>query len=108
MKNTNSRTLVMVCDNHLAIMLSVLLKSLEKTYDNEKNVDIYIGRDGLYRRNIDKINRTITSDKFKIHWKTMKEAVPQHIELPKDKSTLPICAYVRICAPYFLPANVDK
>lgn len=108
MENANSITLVMVCDNHLAIMLSVLLKSLEKTYDDNKHVDIYIVSDGLYRKNIDKINRTITSDKFKIHWKTMKEAVPSHIQLPKDRSTLPICAYVRICAPHFLPQHLDK
>src|SRR5690606_5588179 len=101
-------TLVMVCDNHLAVMLSVLLKSLENTYSGSDEINIYIVNDGLVRKNIDRINRTITSDRFKLHWKTMKEAVPSEIQLPKDKSTLPVCAYIRICAPYFLPREIKR
>lgn len=108
MKAKEAITLVMVCDNHLAVMLSVLLKSLENTYKGQDDVNIYIVNDGLIKRNVDRINRTISSDRFKIHWKTMKEAVPSQIELPKDRSTLPICAYIRICAPYFLPREIKK
>lgn len=101
-------TLVMVCDNHLAVMLAVLLKSIERTYEGNDIIDIYIVNDGLYKRNVKKINQTVSSDKIKIHWKTMKEAVPNDIQLPKDRSTLPICAYIRVCAPYFLPREIKK
>lgn len=108
MKSNEPITLVLVCDNHLVIMLSVLLKSIEKTYEGNDIISVYIVNDGLYKRNIEKINQTISSDKIKIHWKTMNEAVPAHIELPKDRSTLPICAYIRLCAPYFLPKHLKR
>jgi len=108
MKNNEPITLVMVCDNHLVVMLSVLLKSIEKTYEGDQMISIYIVNDNLYKKNIKKINQTISSDLIKIHWKTMKEAVPSNIELPKDRSTLPICAYIRLCAPYFLPKNIKR
>lgn len=108
MNQINPITLVMVCDNHLVVMLATLLKSIEKCHTGTESINIYIINDGIKKANISRISRVISSDKINIFWKTMKEAIPNHIKLPKDNTTYPICAYARICAPHFLSEDIKK
>lgn len=108
MEDNAKITLVVVCDNHLVVMLAVLLKSIEIYHKNENPIDIFIINDGLYKSNVDKINNTISSKNIKIIWKNMKEAIPNGIRLPVDKTSFPVCAYARICTPHFLPSEVKK
>ena len=101
-------TLVMVCDNHLVVMLSALLKSIELSHKYGEPIDIYIIDDGISGSNIKKLNQTITSNDINIVWKNIKDAIPERFALPADRSTYPLCIYVRLFLPYFLPENLSK
>lgn len=108
MQDKNTITLVLVCDNHLVAMLAALLKSIEQNHIGEELVNIYIVDDGIAKVNIDKIKRSVTSYKIRLIWKTLKQAIPKDVNLPVDRTSFPICAYARVCAPYFLPKYIRK
>jgi len=108
MQNNDTITLVLVCDNHLVVMLGVLLKSIEQNHTGRESINIYIVNDGINKTNIDKINRCVTLSKIRLIWKTLKQAIPTGVSLPLDRTSFPVCAYARICAPYFLPQHITK
>lgn len=108
MSNNDPIVLVLVCDNHLAIMLAALLSSIESSHSGDKLIHVYIIDDGISLKNINKINQTVTSKKIAIFWKTMKEVIPKHFQLPLDNSTYPLCVYVRLFIYYFLPPTIKK
>lgn len=108
MQNSDTIILVMVCDNHLVVMLGVLLRSIEQNHIGRESINIYIVNDGINKLNIEKINQCITSPKIRLIWKTLKQAIPLGVNLPLDRTSFPVCAYARICAPYFLPQHIKK
>jgi len=108
MHDKDTITLVLVCDNHLVVMLGVLLKSIERNHIGKEFINIYIVNDGINKINIDKVNRSISSHKIRLIWKTLKQAIPMGVSLPLDRTSFPVCAYARICAPYFLPKHIKK
>lgn len=101
-------TLVMVSNNHLVVMLGALLKSIELSHSHLQPIDIYIVNDGISRKNVERINQTVSSTLLTIHWKNIKDVIPSDISFPIDYSTYPLCIYVRLLLPYFLPPHVNK
>lgn len=101
-------TVVTVCDNHYAILLAALLKSIEINHKTGGQIDFYIIEDNISSLNKSKITSSVDPDIFSLKWLTMKEAVPSDVQLPLDNSSFPLNVYVRLFIPYFIPEKITK
>ncbi|MEC3879887.1 glycosyltransferase family 8 protein [Parapedobacter sp. 10938] len=108
-KNKENITLVTVCDNHFAVMLAALLKSILTNQNGTGLFSLYIVDDGISRKNRRRLDSIIMhTANFGVNWLPIKKAFPSNIELPLDGSAFPLSVYARICIPYFLPDTVEK
>lgn len=101
-------TLVVVCNNHFAVLLAALLKSLDITHKTEEYIDLYIVDDGLSNLNRAKLTRCICSNKIIIIWVKIVDAIPTGIIIPMDSSSFPISAYLRLFAAHFVKSDTNK
>lgn len=108
MNATEPITIVTVCDNQFAVLLAALLKSIESNYVSDAPIDLYIVNDNITETNIQKINKVIVSDKIKIIWKKLEEAIPPQLKLPLDNTTFPANTYARICIPHFIDQKATR
>lgn len=109
MEGTNETiSIVTVCDNHYALMLAALLKSLEVNYKGKNRIDLHIIDDGLKEGTIEKIARSVDKQVFDITWLKLEDAIRDRSELPLDNSTFPLNVYVRLFIPHFLPASTGR
>lgn len=105
---TNTITLTTVADNHFAVLLAALIKSIEINHRSGEDIHIYIVDDGLSEANRQKLMNSISQEKIQIFWTKIEDAVPSHLSLPLDNSSFPLNTYVRLCLPFYIPQNVDK
>jgi hypothetical protein len=75
-------TLAVVCNNHFAVLLAALLKSIEVTHHSSELISLYVINDGLSDSNINRLNQCISSNKIQLTWIEMVDAFPAGIELP--------------------------
>ena len=101
-------TIVTVCDNHYAILLAALLKSIEINHKSAENINFYIISDNVSDENKTNIINSVKGSFFSLKWLSMKEAIPSHIQLPLDNSSFPLNVYVRLFIPYFIPQELTK
>lgn len=101
-------TLAVVCNNHFAVLLAALLKSIEVTHHSGESINLYLINDGLSDSNITRLNKCITSSKIQLIWIKMADAFPTGIELPLDNTSFPVSAYIRLCAPYFVAKETKR
>ncbi|WP_262920080.1 glycosyltransferase family 8 protein [Niabella hibiscisoli] len=101
-------SIVTVCDNQFAVLLAALLKSIEVNHVADTPIDLYIVNDGISQQNVDKLKNVIGSDKIKIIWKTLEEAIPRHLKLPMDNTSFPANTYARICIPHFIDPKATR
>jgi len=106
-EETERITVVTVCDNHFAVMLAALFKSIELNHLTEERIDLYIVEDGMSNANKRLVSHTIEDPKLAIHWLAMKEVVDIQ-KLPLDTSTFPLNVYTRLFIPHFLPESCKK
>jgi lipopolysaccharide biosynthesis glycosyltransferase len=100
-------TVVTVCDNHFAVMLAALIKSIECNHLSEENIDLYIVEDGMSEANRKLIISTVEHPKIFLHWLAMGQVVNKK-KLPLDASTFPLNVYTRLFIPHFLPESCSK
>lgn len=108
MKSSDDITLMMVCDNHLIVMLGALLKSIEKSHYTSEPITIYIINDNINKKNIRKIQETVSNSLIHIVWKTMDEVLPRGLKLPLHKTALPKSIYARLFIHRVVPVSVKK
>jgi lipopolysaccharide biosynthesis glycosyltransferase len=108
MKNSDPITLVVATDNFYAILLSALLKSIEVNHKTDEEIHVYVINDGISEKNIDLITKTVDSTVFTFFWNKTADVVPQDVTFPNDSSALPVTAYLRLFAPYLIPAETKK
>lgn len=101
-------TLVVVCNNHFAVLLAALLKSIDLTHKREEHINLYIVDDGLSGSNRTKLIRCICSAKITLIWVKIGDAIPKGTIIPMDNSSFPISAYLRLFASHFVESNVKK
>lgn len=100
-------TVVTVCDNHFAVMLAALIKSIEINHLSAEIIDLYIVEDRMSGTNKGLISNTVQNTKILIHWLAMDQVVDKR-KLPLDASTFPLNVYTRLFIPYFLPDSCNK
>lgn len=107
-KNKEPITLVITCNNHFSVMLAALLKSIVVNQDGSSLIFIYIVDDGVSQKNRQLLNAIVQAPNINTIWIPIKKAIPKSVSLPLDGSSFPLCVYVRICIPYFLPHTIEK
>ncbi|MET3114122.1 lipopolysaccharide biosynthesis glycosyltransferase [Pedobacter sp. CG_S7] len=105
---TNKITLVTVCDNNFAVMLTVLIKSIEINHKTNESIDLYIVEDNIKSKNKLKLIASIDHKKINVIWLDMADLLPKDISLPLDRSNFPLNVYLRILIPHFLPQSCEK
>lgn len=107
--NTQDTIYVVVAsNNHYAILLGALIKSIEVNHKTKEKIELYVIDDGISLENKDKIRASASLDMVTMHWFKTDNVVPDHVKIPADKSAFPITAYLRLFAPNILPAGTKK
>lgn len=108
MNHTNTISIVCVCDNHYAVLLAALMKSIECNHHSGEKIEYFIVDDQISDQNKDRIVSSLNMDNTQIHWKPMLECLPAGVKLPTDKSSMPLNIYIRLFIPYFISENVER
>ena len=101
-------TLVTVCDNHYAIMLAALIKSLDLNHRSEEHIDLHIVSDHISRSSQKKLEQCVRKERITVIWHDIQQVIPKDTKLPLDKTSYPLNMYARLFIPYFLPESVGK
>jgi len=101
-------TIVAASDNHYAILVAAMLKSLEVNHKTAEKLDVYVIDDGISPKNKAKIQASVNPDITTLNWKKPLDVIPTDIKLPVDQSAFPLTAYMRLFAPYAVPKEVKK
>lgn len=104
----NAVTIVTVCDNHYAVMLAALLKSIEVNHVGNQPVDLYIVDDGLRAESKKKVSESVNLQVFNLIWLGLEDVIPDKSKLPLDNSTFPLNVYIRLFIPHFIPPSVER
>jgi len=108
MQNTESITIVTICDNQFVVLMAAMLKSLEDNHHSGEAIDLYIVSDNISAKNKTKLIASLSTHKLNLIWIPIEEALPKQFKLPRDKSSFPANVYMRLCIPYFIPAEVTR
>jgi len=108
MKKLDPIAVVCVCDNHYAILLAALIKSIEANHHTSEKVEFFIVEDGITTKNKARIVNSVNPEMISIHWLIMADCLPKNAKLPVDKSSLPLNIYIRLFIPYFIPKEMKK
>ncbi|HEX7757694.1 MAG TPA: glycosyltransferase family 8 protein [Niabella sp.] len=100
--------IVAATDNHYAVLLAALLKSVEINHKTPERIHFTVIDDGVSAKNKEKIRQSVHSDKIILSWVPSKKSIPAGITLPLDKTGFPLTAYLRIFAPYVVPEEAEK
>lgn len=101
-------SVVFVCDNHYAILLAALIKSIETNHLTGEKLELFIVEDGITSKSKLRIANSIDKNMTTLHWMPMNECLPPDAKLPVDKSSLPLNIYTRLFIPHFIPKNIKK
>lgn len=104
----NAITIVTVCDNHYAVMLAALLKSIEANHLGKEPIDLYIVDDGLKVGSRRKVVESVSDQVFKLTWLSLEDVIPDKSKLPLDNSTFPLNVYIRLFIPHFIPQSLER
>lgn len=107
MKHQDTISIICICDNHYAILLAALIKSVEINHLTDEKLEFYIVEDNISSKNKARINTAKKNDTI-IHWLEMKQCIPTGFKLPIDKSSLPLNIYVRLFIPSFIKEEKIK
>ncbi|SEK61812.1 glycosyltransferase family 8 protein [Parapedobacter koreensis] len=108
MNQSATITIVCVCDNHYAMLLAALIKSIEANHHTPEKLEFYIVDDNISKKNRLKLSASINADTTTIHWKPMRDCIPKGTVLPTDKSSSPLNIYVRLFIPFFVSPGTER
>lgn len=97
-----------VCDNHYAILLAGLLKSIEVNHKSNEKIDFYIIEDNISSDNKAKLNSSVADPRLSLKWIKIADLVPRGTKLPLDQSSFPLNIYARLFIPGFVPKHLKK
>lgn len=100
MEQNNTISIAVASDNHYAIHIAALLKSIDVNHQTEEHIDFNIIDDGISKKFKKKLETIVDPDRITIKWFKSKELIPSNIAIPADSSSFPLTAYLRIFSPY--------
>lgn len=108
MKKNNNISIVVASDNHYAILIAALLKSIELNHKTEEHIDFHIIDDGISPKTKEKLSAIADPKMITLKWFKSKEIVPSNIVIPVDNSAFPLTVYMRVFSPYVVDPEVDR
>jgi lipopolysaccharide biosynthesis glycosyltransferase len=108
MTQKNTITIVVASDNHYAILIAALLKSIEVNHKTSEHIDFHIIDDGISAKSKLRISTIADPKRITVKWTKSKNAVPSNITIPIDNSAFPLTAYMRVFSPYVVDQTIDK
>lgn len=108
MKLQDPITIVAASDNHYAILLAALIKSVEVNHQTSEKIDFHIIDDGISAKNRQKIQASTDPSLISLHWHPSKSVVPEDVKLPVDHTAFPLTTYLRLFGPYVVPPEVKR
>ena len=108
MKQNETISIVVASDNHYAILIAALLKSIEVNHKTKEDIDFYIIDDGISPKTKNKLETIADPSRIRLKWRKSKDVVPKSISIPIDNTGFPLTAYLRVFSPYALDEGVEK
>lgn len=108
MDTQNNISIVVASDNHYALLIVALLKSIDVNHKTEEHIDFHIIDDGIAPSFREKLESIVDPSRITIKWFKSKEIIPDHIKIPIDSSAYPLTVYMRIFSPYVVDEQVKK
>lgn len=104
----NKISIVVASDNHYAILIAALVKSIELNHKTPEPIDFYIIDDGISSKNKKRIVESVDGSLIQLKWLQSTSIIPKDLSIPVDKSSFPLTTYLRIFSPYALPNDVER
>lgn len=104
----NNISIVVASDNHYAILIGALLKSIELNHKTEEHIDFHIIDDGISSKTRAKLETIVDPKRITLKWFKSREIIPDSIVVPIDNSAYPWTVYLRVFSPYIVDADVEK
>jgi lipopolysaccharide biosynthesis glycosyltransferase len=108
MKQNNTISIVVASDNHYAILIVALLKSIDLNHKTDEHIDFHIIDDGISAKFKKQLETIVDPARITLKWFKSKEIVPVNIIIPVDNSAFPLTVYLRVFSPYVVDQNLDK
>jgi len=104
----NAITIFTVCDNHFAVLLAALIKSIDANHHTGEPVNLYIVGDQLSTANKENLVKCANPAIFSFFWVEILDIMKDKSNLPLDNSSFPLIVYIRLFFPLFLPSEIEK
>lgn len=101
-------SIIVASDNHYAILMVALLKSLDLNHKTHEHIDFHIIDDGISADFRGKLESIVDPARITLKWFKSKEIVPSGISIPVDSSAFPLTVYMRVFSPYVVGEDVEK
>lgn len=101
-------SIVVATDNHYAILLSALLKSIEVNHKTSEKIDVYVIDDGISPSSRKKLQSQVNPAMTSLYWFKTNDVIPPDVKMPVDKSAFPLTTYLRLFSPYIIPWDVKR
>ena len=108
MNKEDNINIVVASNNHYAILLGALIKSIEVNHKTKEKISLYILDDGISKENQLKIRGSASEDMVEMHWHKTNSVIPANVKIPVDKSAFPITTYLRLFATEVMPADTKR
>ena len=108
MKENNNISIVVASDNHYAILIAALLKSIDVNHKTSEHIDFHIIDDGIAPKYKYMLETMVDPFRISIKWFKSDTIIPPDIIIPVDGSAFPRTVYMRIFSPYVIDQNADK
>lgn len=108
MNANNKISIVVASDNHYALLIVALLKSIDVNHKTDEHIDFHIIDDGIATDFRTKLEGIVDPKRITIKWFKSRAIIPVHIKIPIDSSAYPLTVYMRIFSPYVVGENVKK
>lgn len=104
----NKISIVVASDNHYAILIAALLKSIELNHKTSEHIDFHIIDDGISEKIKNQLTTIADPNRITLKWFKSKEIVPKNIVIPVDGSSFPLTVYLRVFSPYVVDKSLEK
>lgn len=108
MKKNNNISIVVASDNHYAILIAALLKSIDLNHKTDEHIDFHIIDDGIAAKTREKLETIADPARITLKWFKSREIIPDNIVVPVDNSAYPWTVYLRVFSPYVVDPEAEK
>lgn len=108
MNSPEKISILLASDNHYAVLIAALIKSIEVNHKTNEQLVFTIIDDGISKNNKKKLQESITPEITSLRWIVPKDIIPNNVKIPTDSSIYPITVYLRLFAPYAVGLEYKK